>query len=817
MTDLRHGRLIWQDTKRGRERRVVFDTRKGESPPTPFPDHDLAESLRSEPAVSVEVDLELQSGRPVHIRPRGEPWAGPEPESARAPAASRSEGGCFRNPYNFVPVLDRDQVTGDLGDSHPVGHDRIHPDRWTGRIRVRLEVTTPLLIPDSARAEKRASGHRFFPVRVDADGRPYLPPTSVKGALRSAFEAVTNSRMGIFVGHDKRLAYRRPATAGAAMVPARIMSDEGGKLAVELLPGTSQIGDDGTPEGPLYAAWLPRYGPQGRMEYADGKEPKHGDEVDCVIGEVPHRRFSFWRVKRIDPHGQGTAWKPGPGERVVLGGRVCVTGRNIGRKHDERVFFVDGRPPVRLPLGGQLMKAWQELVDNYQEIHQRDLLKRKERGDPYDAYLGSEPGKTAWSSHIYQRSWRELREGSLCYAAVKGAAGGLQVLGLYPVQISRELFDANPESCLNESLRPAPSLDKLSPADRVFGWVRQGGSEGTSTGAKEPTAYRGHVRIGPITCTSEDAIVPLEGDGLPLAILAEPKAQQTRFYLGNRRNGIPVAQPDGIPKGQARYEPGKALRGRKVYPHHAGLPGTYWTDPSASRPANELPREYRREGLERDDQNRSIGGWVRLGTIFTFDCWVTNLSDVEVGGLLWLLELPPDHYHRLGGGKPLGFGSVRMDAEELSLHRGTYWRRHYETLGRDPDAVDERTADAIAKFKEATQAAYGQPFEAVPHIVAFLRAAKGFEDRIPTHYPRLDKEPDPEGRNYEWFVANERETDRGQRRPGHSLADLAADPGLPLRPRQPETTARETRSKEQGPRRQGGAARPSGPRDSNRR
>lgn len=815
MSDFKHGKLIWQDTKRGRVRRVTFDTRKGESPPTPFTDDDLAESLRGDPADSVEVDLELESGQPVRIRPRGELWADPEPQSARPPATSRSDGGRFRNPFNFVPALDRDGVTGELGDSRPAGHDRILADRWTGRIRIRLETRTPLLIPDAARARKLTKGHNLFPVRVGPDGKPYLPPTSVKGALRSAFEAVTNSRMSIFVGHDKRLAYRRPATAGAAMVPARIVTDDGGKLAIELLSGTSQIGDDGTPRGgPLYAAWLPRYGPRGRVEYANGKEPRHGDRVDIVIEEVPHRRrpFSFWEVKRIDPHGQGTAWKAGPGERVVLGGWVCVTNQNVGNKHDERVFFSDGKLAQRQPLSEPLRKAWRELIDDYWQIHERDLEKREPKD--YDRYLGPNPGETAWSPHVHDRSWRELREGSLCYARVQGQADHRKVLALYPVQISRELFLESPESCLNESVRPATSLDKLSPADRVFGWVRQGGSNEAAAAA---SAYRGHVRIGPVTCKSEDAIVPFEGDGLPLAILAEPKPQQARFYLGNRRNGVPVAQRDGIPKSESGYRPGMALRGRKVYPHHAGLPDEYWINPLQEGSAADRALEYIREGLERDDQNRSIGGWVRPGAVFAFDCWVTNLSDVELGALLWLLGLPPDHYHRLGGGKPLGFGSVRMDIEELSLHPGTYWRRHYETLGGDPEAADERPGDPVSKFKEATQAAYGQTFEEVPHILAFSRASRGFSDGVPVHYPRLDPRPDLEGLNYEWFKANEAESksDRGRTRPGHSLPDLAEDRGLPLQPRQPGQRTPPpggARPGGPGPRRSGGGPPVEGPR-----
>ncbi|GIW92469.1 MAG: hypothetical protein KatS3mg110_0510 [Pirellulaceae bacterium] len=67
------------------------------------------------------------------------------------------------------------------------------------------------------------------------------------------------------------------------------------------------------------------------------------------------------------------------------------------------------------------------------------------------------------------------------------------MVGLYPVNISRKLFDVAPLDLLPESLRPADAISKLSPADRVFGWVNQEGKG----------AYRGQIRIGPVEVPHE--------------------------------------------------------------------------------------------------------------------------------------------------------------------------------------------------------------------------------------------------------------------------------------------------------------------------
>ena len=127
----------------------------------------------------------------------------------------------FENPYNFVPAFPRDIDHCTLGDAEPSGHHRYHADNWSGRISVELTTVTPLLIPDQSAED--SNGHKSFGIRTDDAGAPYLPPTSLKGALRAAYEAVTNSRMGVWSkSHDLRLAFRLPADSALGLIPVRI-------------------------------------------------------------------------------------------------------------------------------------------------------------------------------------------------------------------------------------------------------------------------------------------------------------------------------------------------------------------------------------------------------------------------------------------------------------------------------------------------------------------------------------------------------------------------------------------------------------------
>ena len=742
------------------------------------------------------------------------------PQSVVQRRGGSGEEDRFHNPYNFVPALPRAHLSreqGGLGDHCPVGHDRYHQSLYTGRLRVRMTVKTPLLVVDAARARPWSADarHQIYPVRVHGEGRPYIAPTAIKGMLRAAYEAVTNSRFGVFTEHDRQLAYRPPATA--ELVPARV-SDDGNWL--ELLPGTETIRRGKVSNPVMYAAWLPMYDkhdgpePNRALRYPNGRLPRHGDEVICEVRRMQHYRarkdgkavrdFQYWRVVSIVPASKGASpargaepahpatkhgktWSVPLKDVRTIRGWVCITNKNIDQKHDERVFFaVNG--PIRVPLG-QAREMYRALIENYQEIHRDEIEAGEDRPPSLE--------RSVWSRHIVGgREECELKPGALCYARVNQAGEGWEVLGVYPVSISRELYPEAPASFLDDSLRPPTSLQALSPADRLFGWVNQDGHG----------SYRGHLRIGPVRCLSNAAIEPLDElsqDGLPLAVLGQPKPQQARFYLAADKQGTP--QKAGLLKDEAGYRDSseKGLRGRKAYPHQ-NVPRDYWDRPLEDRTGRLREgwfQEYRRPtgqtrgARERDSQNRSILGWVRPGVVFEFDIYVANLSAIELGALLWLLTLPEDHYHRFGGGKPLGFGSVRLELKrsQTVIVDGKQIAEAYANLSDWDRSLEDEVGDLISRcvrqYKDAVGRDFGEgAFERVRFIRAFMVACRGFQDGLRVHYPRArmrqegrdERAPHPEGRAYAWFVENERHsTKQGQGGPKCSLPALWDEQGLP--------------------------------------
>ena len=347
--------------------------------------------------------------------------------------------------------------------------------------------------------------------------------------------------------------------------------------------------------------------------------PKTGDEVWAEIVLCQHqvsprykdhwlKDYRFWKVVMVwpkvghprapaptngnpwfssrqapDPNRRQSYYAPlNPEDRRVVPGHVLVTNQNMGNKHDERIFF-DPIPSTMLnfnlteTLTEALKEAWRMRIKSYRGAHSNsDFFNRPGAVNKPWKYISNKPGKTAWSPHQYQDSnhrniWQsdrhvrstthdaiELKDGDMAYACCKidDKTGDIkEVFDLFPVMISRELYENSPEDLLDESLRPAEKLEDLSPADRLFGWTPQGqGSDG---------GYKSRVRVVCEDGECVDRLETFENDPVPLTILGQPKPEQGRFYVAADDKGTPQ---DGESKQDAGYDKNsnKQLRGAKT-------------------------------------------------------------------------------------------------------------------------------------------------------------------------------------------------------------------------------------------------------------
>lgn len=671
---------------------------------------------------------------------------GPKATAVRCTARETGEGYRFLNPYNFIRSLDQPRpVNYVLGDCPPPPHDRYVG--LTGQITCEVENVTPLFVSDSHAIEiktvkvkdpynadreivKEHPIYRFF----EYEGQPALPASSLRGMIRSVFEAATNSCFGVFGG--KRMSYRLDARKAGSLVPARVEREETGAWTLRLLSGFVPLSPGQRPKG-AYAASVNRYDPiRGKRTSKAKIELKglrHGDACCAII----ENKGIFSEVIEIAKTRRGLSHPVKPSQYIVEGW-LCVNNQNIENKRKERFFFrfpANRVGPTRIALDKPVCEAYEDLIADYQDRHQDAIDKREDKGQALDEVLGK--GRNAipaLSRYMYHDEDLKLGEGTLVYTELEDAPEGIRVNFIAPAAVPRVAYDHTiAELLLQEHLHTCTQYTELCPTCRTFGWVHPNPPKDQPSTL---TAYAGRVRFSHAYLSEDRGAF----DDITLAILSSPKPTTTRFYLRPAR-GKPR---NGLEDDEAGYDGNNVLRGRKFYRHNGEA----------------QPQEYERATVPgyagKDDQNRTVRGARKPGNKFRFTINFENLMPVELGALLWTIELregSQQFHHRLGYAKPLGFGSVRVNVVGLEI---IDMAARYVSLEEDGQQdVLSRLGYWVDIYRESMSILYKQSFVDLPNIKDLLILA-GDPPELPIHYPRTEVKPSVEGKNFEWFVGNKR-------------------------------------------------------------
>lgn len=109
------------------------------------------------------------------------------------------------NPYNFVPLKGQEPKRSQWADVRK--HDRLAKETFSGQLQLVLQAVTPLLIPshfeedvdkapvDTNQGVREKRTYKRFHHRGE---RPTIPASSIKGMIRSVFEALTNSCLTLY-------------------------------------------------------------------------------------------------------------------------------------------------------------------------------------------------------------------------------------------------------------------------------------------------------------------------------------------------------------------------------------------------------------------------------------------------------------------------------------------------------------------------------------------------------------------------------------------------------------------------------------------
>lgn len=176
----------------------------------------------------------------------------------------------------------------------------------------------------------------------------------------------------------------------------------------------------------------------------------------------------------------------------------------------------------------------------------------------------------------------------------------------------------------------------------------------------------------------EDAyLLENENPLLPVStprILSSPKPTAFQHYLIQTSENL-----NEFPKNLAHYNDSNNIRGYKLYWHKDG---TGWQETS-------------KENIEKHKTQYTRITPVKAGVKFHGRIRFENLSQVELGALLFALELPEGLAHKLGMGKPLGLGSIKI---KPTLYLSERTKRYTELLSEWNEPLKSVSTE---KFKKA--------------------------------------------------------------------------------------------------------------------
>ena len=641
-------------------------------------------------------------------------------------------------PYNFVPlperVVEADVVPVEYRARHPrlPRHDQYIPGRHHGRIICTLNTESPLYVrcgytPDDYATHGDRPFHELTPEQQrerarffahDDPNAPVIPGSSLRGMLRALVEIAAYGKMDRVM--DRQLFYRSVSDANyqqlfveppeqiqvaphpraprfRSKVCAGFLRRKAGTWVIEECPFARIDHHANNPRGlahipPLPGERLmrgsgpgqtPNWAYQHRRIYVhcDSEEQDYFFPAQFDQRGRQRHRDQYLRFRGVRQASFNAGHVPGAEE-----GTLVVTG-HMQNKHMEFVFLHTILATHHVDYA---------LIERFEA---EDQLTQWQEG----AFRRDKPAPGA------RRRDGMLRDGEPVFFLLQDD-GSLRFFGR--AQLFRLPYGTAPYDFLAADHRSAQVIDL---AEALFGFVRDKRQpEGV------PQAAAGRVFVSDGQFVSAQAGVWLRPDPLTPRILSSPKPTTYQHYL------VQPEQTGAQERSLRRYDHRTSettLRGHKLYWHK----GAVGTDKLSETDQGKL-QSARKQYTQFEP--------VAAGVTFSFAVHFENLSQVELGALLWVLRLCDDDWQgatgrkrgpyrfKLGMGKPLGMGAVGVrhelylsdrDARYRELFAGERWADP-----APPDAA-EVAPRAIAAFEAYVLAESGEAAKKVTDLHDTLR------------------------------------------------------------------------------------------------
>jgi CRISPR-associated protein (TIGR03986 family) len=578
----------------------------------------------------------------------------------------------FYNPYHFIPVAPP-------GHSHSVQreefsnnrelnatHERFVPKSCSGRLLLRLTTVTPVVVGNTQNRPSDKDYATIHPYLVN--DIPAIPGSSLRGLIGSVIETATNGPLRVL--HDQAYSYRQKM--GSSLSAIGLIVEINGELRLRPMCLPTLESKDGGRSFQAPARFRKIFPtPQFKVYF--------GDQNTIRDPSFPYRTH-LAGTPPVDMPVKQLAWNGNSvlADRTlrVKGGRYLVAQNPDARdpKRPGRVRVLGCWPQNRLdeipntkkhelwiPEPAQnfpLLPISKTAIDRFNAL--ADERTNEDNSLPFEP-LDTRPGR---STDPVLR----LKAGDMVFFDVNDAGTEVAEFSFSAIWRGRVEDPATREPTttwkffagIDPELLPAnPSRKSISPAELLLGFADDVPKELATVRPPQPPCptLLGFADDVPEELPSGLALASRVGfaDALPasgdrnslllpqvvLKILGSPKPPCPAFYFR------PKTGSNYIEKSQLNSNDHKP-QGRKWYLHAR-------PDPGAAPWASGKPNDPKTKG------QKSKVTPIKAGTSFYFHVDFDNLSPLELGLLLFALEPDPSFHHKIGMGKPLGLGSVKIE------------------------------------------------------------------------------------------------------------------------------------------------------------
>jgi CRISPR-associated protein (TIGR03986 family) len=579
-------------------------------------------------------------------------------------------------PYNFVElptkvVQAEPQCNGQLRDN-----DRYYPDRNTGTIKCTLTTESPLYIrcglspenfakygcePDENLNKEELAAKRqlladFF--QYPENLKPVVPGSSLRGMFRNLVEIISFGKIEK-VSDQQKLSFR--AVAAESDDPLKIKyTDSLGNFARNVKAGYLKKRGNKW----FIQAVVKIDNPPFRVineSFIKVKEEDISNSLPSLItmdkeNYIPQSiKISFQDEFTVSEDCNAYEFKG----YLVTSGNMLETEntteterreslcRKEGRKYHYLILEIDEDKDL-IEISNDAILSYCSALTNFQQGQEKPFKKNSK--NKFDKKMGT------------------LKDGQpIFYCQPKGKV--VTLFGHSPN--FRIPYSPNNDGCASSAVDFIPQSvgesDIIDLADAIFGFVRRKKDSFKSGNQQIDKSRAGRIFISDAHTTNKDPW--LTNDTVTPHILASPKPTTFPHYLVQTSNEKKHLKHYGSKPNQDTV-----IRGHKLYWHKGDVKkDCIQTDASE--------QEIEKKQLQYTEIKP-----IKSEVSFEFTIYFENLSDVELGVLLWVLNLTNNKSNQLkllnldsedrekyrfslGMGKPLGMGAVMIEDFELRLNK----------------------------------------------------------------------------------------------------------------------------------------------------